>query len=334
MLAPLLACGLALAVGRAPGAARSALAMSVTDRAPDTELLAPGKVNLFLRILRRREDGYHELASLFQAVSLADTLRVWRLDPAEADRSTLAVLADSGEAADVPVDDDNLALRAVRLFEERAGVRCPVHMELTKRIPVQAGMGGGSADAAAALFAANRIAGYPASMADLALWGGDLGSDISFFFSSGTAYCTGRGEQIESLAPFPAERVMMVKPKEGLSTGLVYKTLDLQGLSDRDPEQLLAAMRAPGGLADQSNFINDLEPPALAIEPRLAEIKASLKGRGWKVVLMSGSGTSIFCLGPPDGPPLEGWQEDLGAACFQASFVGRDPSDDRKWYGE
>lgn len=302
---------------------------------PDTTVLAPAKVNLFLRILRRRDDGFHELASLFQAISVCDTLRVWKLDPSTSVASSMSIVqANDRESAELTADEDNLVLRAIRVFEEKSGIVQPLRVELEKCIPIQAGLGGGSADAAAALFAANRLAGYPASMADLRSWAGDLGSDVSFFFSTGTAYCTGRGEKISSLPPLDPADVLIVKPTEGLSTALVYQTLDLSRLSTVDPVELLAALRMPDGLLKQDSYVNDLEGPALELQPRLAEIKATLKSRGWQVVLMSGSGTSIFALGEPEGMPLSGWQEDLQAECLPARFMARDATDETRWYGE
>jgi 4-diphosphocytidyl-2-C-methyl-D-erythritol kinase len=173
-------------------------------------------------------------------------------------------------------------------------------------------------------------------MAELRAWGAELGSDISFFFSSGTAYCTGRGEQIESLPSLgPGRPITVLKPAEGLSTALVYKTLDLGALSAADPAALLARMRAPGGLLDAGAFVNDLEPPALAAVPRLAAIQARLRAAGWRVVMMSGSGTSIFAMGAPDGAPaLEGWSEELGACVFPTTFAARAEDDEKVWYGE
>jgi 4-diphosphocytidyl-2-C-methyl-D-erythritol kinase len=336
----------------AAAAPASSPAFDKDARPPDASVLAPAKVNLFLRILKRREDGYHELASLFQALTLGDTLRVWRLTEAEAARSgpssTMDIVWDdpapspvAGVRPEVPTDSSNLVLRAVALFEKRARLTMPVHIELTKRIPVQAGMGGGSADAAAALFAVNRLAGYPASMASLREWGAELGSDISFFFSSGTAYCTGRGEQIASLPPLErAAPITVLKPTEGLSTALVYRTLDLSAFSrGADPNELVARIRAPGGLRDASAFVNDLEPPALAAVPRLGEIQAKLREAGWAVVMMSGSGTSIFCLGAPAATgsglaALDGWSEELGAVCFPTTFASREEDDESVWYGE
>mmetsp|Transcript_17043 Transcript_17043/g.41973 ORF Transcript_17043/g.41973 Transcript_17043/m.41973 type:complete len:99 (-) Transcript_17043:188-484(-) len=97
-------------------------------------------------------------------------------------------------------------------------------------------------------------------------------------------------------------------------------------------------MRTTGGLLEPTNFVNDLEPPALAIEPRLTEIKEAVLARGWRVCMMSGSGTSIFALGPPDGDAaaagLEGWQDDLGSTCFMTTFVSRPEEDEKVWYGE
>lgn len=184
--------------------AESAAAVSLPDKGsskfgatpPAVSLLSPCKINLFLRILRRRGDGFHELASLFQTVSLFDTLDFWELPPdPDEPLCSMEVTPDSLGAADIPVDDSNLVMRAMALFAERTGEKRRLHCRLHKAIPAQGGLGGGSADAATALFAANRLAGYPATQEQLIEWGAELGSDISFFFSRGTAYCTGRGER-------------------------------------------------------------------------------------------------------------------------------------------
>ena len=160
---------------------------------------------------------------LFQAVSLFD-----RLDYRRAGRRRAEHGGDKRPVcALIPTDERNLVMRALQIFAERSGDARPIHCRLHKVIPAQAGMGGGSGDAATALHAANRLCGFPVSQETLIEWGAELGSDIGFFLSRGTAFCTGRGELIEPLDPLPPAPVYLVKPAEGLSTPGVFKALGL-----------------------------------------------------------------------------------------------------------
>ena len=185
----------------------------VSDSPPALSLNAPAKINLFLRILRKRTDGFHELSSLFQTVSLMDRLDFWQLPEDDAKPlCSMEVTPDSLGAELIPTDESNLVMRALQLFAERTGEKRRVHCRLHKAVPAQGGLGGGSCDAATALHAANRLAGFPVSESELIEWGGELGSDVSFFLSRGTAMCTGRGELIEPLPPLPPCSVWLVKP--------------------------------------------------------------------------------------------------------------------------
>jgi len=158
------------------------------DERWDLELASPCKINLFLRILRKREDGYHELASMFQAISLHDDLSFTVL-PDDAEEDQLEC-----EDPNVPLDRSNLVLKAIDVFRKRTGRTEKFRVKLNKQVPVQAGLGGGSANAATALWGVNQLCGKIATNEELADFGAEIGSDISFFFSLGTAYCTGRGE--------------------------------------------------------------------------------------------------------------------------------------------
>ena len=150
------------------------------------KFLSPAKLNLFLRVLRKRSDGYHELASLFQAIDLVDALHVREVSEDRFSCSDPALLGPS-----------NLVLRALKLFREKTGLQFPVEMHLEKRIPMQSGLGGGSSNAATALFALNVLAGRVATEEQLCAWSQEIGSDVPFFFSLGTAYCTGRGKSTQ-----------------------------------------------------------------------------------------------------------------------------------------
>lgn len=264
------------------------------------KLFSPAKINLFLRIVRKRPDGYHDLASLFHAVAFGDTLDLELLpEDATSDEFTCNMPG-------VPVDDSNLVIRAFKLFRERSGVQRYFKANLVKTIPAQAGMGGGSSNAAAAFFGANKLCGSPASTEDLIKWTEDpvIGSDATFFLSEGTAYCTGRGEIITPQAPLAGASgkvVTLVKPRAGLSTPKVFKAFDISGVDKTDPEDLLATFKSKG--VDHDCWVNDLEKPAFEVDPKLGELKEFLKGDefGFEAVMMSGSGSTIFCIGAPAG---------------------------------
>jgi len=257
-------------------------------------LFSPSKVNLFLRVTARRPDGFHDLASLFHVLDFGDTLRVSRCASPHAD----TLLCD---AAGVPTDASNLVMRAFDLFRRKTGSTQRFWAQLDKRVPAGAGLGGGSGNAATALWAANQLAGCPASEAQLLDWSGEIGSDISVFFSTGAAYCTGRGEVVRNEAPpLPlTTELVLVKPPEGLPTPTVFKALNLASRSSADPEGLLASMRARR-VMDPSLCVNDLEPPAFTVLPKLAQMKARMAAdaeRKYDAVFMSGSGSTLVGVG-------------------------------------
>ncbi len=274
-------------------------------------LLSPAKVNLFLRILHRRPDGYHELASLFQTINLCDTLHL-----AKSDTDILATTDTN-----LPTGPSNLIWKAIDLFRKKTGHVFPVNVVLEKRIPVEAGLGGGSSNAAAALWAINHLAGKPASSEDLMTWAAEIGSDVPFFFSSGTAYCTGRGEKIKSLPPLPPQKISIFKPLEGLSTPAVYRRLKVECLQKRDPDSCLKNF-----MKERPCYFNDLEGAAFELLPSLSQYKKSLEALGFKHVLLSGSGSAFFCLGDKVSSP-----SDLSKSEFEYStqFISRS---DQAWY--
>eukprot|EP00624_Nannochloropsis_granulata_P006756 evm.model.NODE_51261_length_21574_cov_29.278948.3 len=299
----------------------------------DLELFSPAKINLFLRIIRRREDGYHELASLFQTVAFGDTL-LFKALPVSATQDEFASSFTS-----LVTDKSNLVLRALDLFRRKTGKTQHFQVYLEKRTPVQAGLGGGSSNAATTLFAANKLLGCPASDEDLIEWSKELGSDITFFLSQGTAYCTGRGEILEPVpALSPSTHLYIVKPPIGLSTPAVFKALDLNALSKEDPRALLSAFTTRLGKGEPippSLYVNDLEPPAFQCIPRLKTIKDSLLSKGFTSVMMSGSGTSIFAMAPPSLPPsfdAAAFAKEMDVDVWATTFTGRPKNDPKAWY--
>jgi 4-diphosphocytidyl-2-C-methyl-D-erythritol kinase len=211
-------------------------------------------------------------------------------------------------------------------------------INLIKQVPAQAGLGGGSANAATAMFAVNELLGRPATQEQLVEWSGELGSDITFFFSLGTAYCTGRGEIMTPTdPPLPAgTKLTIVKPDIGLSTPAVFKALDYDKLSNVDPEELLKKFQEEGvvSISDDA-YINDLEFPAFKVVPELEELKQQLQTiPGFSHVCMSGSGTSIFCIGEPsDREAFDakfGPQQRSDLKVFHTEFISRE--NEQTWW--
>jgi len=254
-------------------------------------LFSPAKINLFLRVLRRREDGYHDLASLMQAVDLGDTLE-FSLSSRDVFLCTDPVLEK---------DPKNLVLQALKLFRERTGYVAPLTLHLKKHIPLEAGLGGGSSNAATTLWGLNHL--FQAGIDDgtLQAWGGELGSDVPFFFSTGTAYCEGRGEQVTSYPRPPLATLYLHKPSFGLSTRAMFQALNLTQ-QHYAPTQLLDRC-----YSSEPCFHNDFEEVAFTLYPELAALKERL-GASYRFVWMTGSGSSLIGYKPlqpaSEGLPL------------------------------
>ena len=246
---------------------------------------AYAKVNLVLHVGRRREDGMHPVCSLFASLDLADDVQG---DPIDG----------GADRIDCPgVEGPNLAQAALAAFRARVGQALPpLGLRIEKRIPVAAGLGGGSADAAAVLRLANRVAGDPLDTAELHALAAGLGSDVPSQLEPRHALVQGTGELVEPI-DLPRLAALLVPAREGLSTRAVYAELDrVDGGRDRlEPERLrLLAGAAPRELA--SALENDLQPAALALRPELADILASIRAAGALGVAVSGSGPTCFGL--------------------------------------
>jgi len=313
-----------------PGRARGPHRVPVKAMAT-LDLFSPAKINLFLRVTRKRPDGFHDLASVFQAVSFGDTLGFDPL-PASATSDTLTVSGDP-ELEALPTDDSNLVIKALNVFRERTGSQTRYAVHLTKRIPTGAGLGGGSGNAATALWAANELSGRPAGTDALVDWAADVGSDVPFFLSTGTAMVTGRGENVEAMPSLPPAAMLLVKPPEGVPTPEIFKRFSLENASDADPEALRREIER--GVYVDGTTVNDLEAPAFAYLPKLGDLKARLaeagrqEGLGYTSVFMSGSGATIVCLGADGVPELV--RQDPELFRTPATFLNR-PDD--AWYAD
>lgn len=292
-----------------PKHARTPRTFTATARASEgietTEYFSPSKINLFLRVTARRPDGFHDLASLFHVIDLGDYMSF-----AKSSSETKDTLICNDPT--IPTDESNLVIKALNLFRAKTGITQRFWIELDKRVPHGAGLGGGSGNAATTLFAANKLCGSPATEAELLEWSGEIGSDISVFFSKGAAYCTGRGEIVEDVEP-PldlATKMLLVKPPAGCSTPAVFKALDLDSRSKADPLELMKGLSETG--CSETVCINDLEAPAFTVLPELAELKEKLKAATEDaVVFMSGSGSTIVVIGDDQVPAFVAEDETL-----------------------
>ena len=246
---------------------------------------APAKINLTLDVLGRRPDGYHALRSVMQTLALHDTLE---LRPAPAIRFACDAPALAGE--------DNLVPRAAHLLRTATGYRGGVDITLRKRIPVNAGLGGGSSDAAATLMALNRLWGQALGPERLAELGAALGSDVPFFLYAPLALVSGRGEVVEALPPAPPAYVVLHQPPCGLSTARVFAALPPTRYGDGSgTERLLAALQA--GLApEQWPLSNGLQETVAALYPEVASALERLRTAGAPQVVLTGSGSTVYAL--------------------------------------
>jgi 4-diphosphocytidyl-2-C-methyl-D-erythritol kinase len=252
---------------------------------------APAKLNLWLRVTGRRPDGYHLLDSLVAFVDLAD-----RIEIAQSDR--LDLVSDGPFAVQLAGEADNLVLRAVRLLAERAGREPDVAIRLTKNIPVAAGLGGGSADAAAAIAGLAELWNLSMTADDLREIAGILGADVPMCLAARPALVSGVGEQLAPAPALPACGVVLVNPGYMLATPDVFRALRWtpagtvsppRGLPARfDLEDLAVAVATRG---------NDLTGAAIALVPEIADVLAALRATaGVRVAAMSGSGATCFAL--------------------------------------
>src|ERR1700712_3238419 len=262
---------------------------------------APGKINVFLKVGALLDDGYHDVAIAYQAVSLYEEVRAY-----EADDFSVEV-AGSVELSRVPLDGSNIAIKAARLLARRTGYRGGAHLEIGKHVPVTGGMGGGSADAAATLLACDALWGTELPRDEMLALAAKLGSDVPFAFTGGTAIGTGRGDQLSPALAQGNFQWVLVIADFGLSTPAVYSELDKH--RDRHSQDIfpavsqpfvdanvLQALRAgdPHMLAE--TLYNDLQAAALHLEPSLASVLELGEENGALAGVISGSGPTIAFL--------------------------------------
>ncbi|HEY7204789.1 MAG TPA: 4-(cytidine 5'-diphospho)-2-C-methyl-D-erythritol kinase [Methylomirabilota bacterium] len=248
-------------------------------------LRTSAKVNLALEVLGKRTDGYHEIATVLQAVDLFDRIVVEAAD-------TLSLLTDD---PDLPTDDGNLVMRAARLLQKAAGIEAGARIRLQKRIPVAAGLGGGSSDAAATLWGLNRLwkLRWPRPrLQELAV---ELGMDVPFFLGTGRAVARGRGEQLDTLGGGGGYALVLVNPRVPLSTREVYGRVPVGWHAEpTGTERVIDALRTRNASRLAAALTNNLEAVVEPVLPVIARMKAALLAAGALGAIMSGSGPTVF----------------------------------------
>ncbi len=255
-------------------------------------LSANAKINLTLDILGTREDGYHEVAMIMQEISLHDTLSMGKIN-----QGISLTIVIEGQQGTLPADESNLCWKAAALVQKEYNLQEGVEIHLTKRIPMAAGLAGGSADAAAVLKGMNHLFRLGMTEARLCELGARLGSDIPFCIMGGTMLATGRGEILTRLPSFPRLSVVLAKPPVGVSTAWAYKTYDA-GYNGPHPDNEAMLEAIHGGDAHKAAGLlcNVLEGVTETEHPVIADYKRLMMEHGAMASMMSGSGPTVFGL--------------------------------------
>ncbi|MCI0682820.1 MAG: 4-(cytidine 5'-diphospho)-2-C-methyl-D-erythritol kinase [Gemmataceae bacterium] len=261
--------------------------MRLLEQRHEVVVWAPAKVNLFLEVLGKRPDGYHAIATLLLAIRRFDTLGI------REDHSGAIQLHCN--RSDLSTGPDNLVVRAARLLQERTGCPRGCRLRLIKRIPMAAGLAGGSSDAAATLLGLNRLWQLELANSDLEKLGAELGSDVPFFFHLPAAWCTGRGEIVTPVAFPRALDLVLVCPSFGCPTAAVYGWVQAPE-EPLDGQAMLAAAAIGDVEAIGRQLHNRLQPAAMTIAPRLAEFVERVEALRPAGTLMSGSGSTVYAV--------------------------------------
>lgn len=249
---------------------------------------APAKINLSLDVLGKRDDGFHEVDMIMTVVDLMDRIQLSTLP-----KDRIEVTTDHQY---VPNDGRNLAYKAARLFKETYNISKGIRIEIEKNIPVSAGLGGGSSDAAAVLRGLNRIWSVNASRQELVSIGKRIGSDVPFCIYGTTALASGHGEHIQELASPPSSYVILAKPNIGVSTKTVFQHVNVQEMIHPDTDEIVEALESKDFIHLCANIANVLEAVTFRLHPAVKRIKEKMVQAGVDGVLMSGSGPTIVGL--------------------------------------
>lgn len=249
---------------------------------------APAKINLGLDIAGKREDGYHELSMIMVSVDLNDYVHLKSLDEDQ--------IVMSSDNHKMPLDDKNDVFKAALLIKEKYGVRSGVEISLQKSIPICAGLGGGSSDAAATIRGLNQLWNLNMSRQDMIDLGFEIGSDVPYCLEGGCALISGKGEQVEKLDTSFSSWVVLVKPHFGISTRTVFPQIDPATISRVDIGSLKKALLVKDYEGIKAHMGNSLEDVTIGRKPFIQKIKDRMIKCGADVALMTGSGPTVFAL--------------------------------------
>lgn len=248
---------------------------------------AMAKVNLGLDVLRRRENGYHDVKMVMQTVNLYDTLTI-----AKREDQQIVITTNAGE---LPLSEDNLIYKAAKLLFETVKKECGASIHLDKQIPIAAGMAGGSTDAAATLLGLNALYEFGLGKEELAQIGVKIGADVPYCIYGGTYLSEGIGEVLTKLPDAPDCFVVIAKPEIGVSTKYVYENLHIETVSDHpDVDGMIDAIRNGSLDGVTAKMANVLETVTIKRYPEIARMKKCLEDNGAEKALMSGSGPTVF----------------------------------------
>lgn len=246
------------------------------------------KINWSLRILGRRPDGYHELRTVLQTISLCDDLHF-----AARDDGPVTLTCDDPQ---IPTDEGNLIIRAALALRDLFQVRAGATIHLEKRIPAQGGLGGGSSNAAIALLGLAHLWSLTVDREELNRLGAALGADVPFFFVGGRSLATGTGTELKPLPDAPKSHLVVITPNAGVSTSAAYQALRARALTTSDDASILSNSCWPAGFQASApeRLHNDFEPTVFELEPQTKSASESLWRAGASGVLLAGSGSSVF----------------------------------------
>ena len=283
-------------------------------------LPAFAKINLTLRVLEKRADGYHNLETIFQTVSLHDTIEMSPLDQPN-------IILSCNDRS-LSVGEDNLVIRAARTLQDGRASNKGARIHLEKRIPVQAGLGGGSSDAAVTLIGLARLWELSPTREDLVAIAWQLGADVPLFLSGGTARGTGIGDRLELLADVAEKFLLIVKPNANVDTSDAYEALDERSLTTHNSKTILSTSAAKQVFdrVDFASLTNDFEVVAFDLAPEIHRAKAALLKAGANAALLAGSGSAVFGIFDSEDAQrraIQAIELETGWRVFPCRTVGR-----------
>lgn len=250
---------------------------------------APAKINLTLDVLSKRDDGFHEVEMIMTMIDLVDRISF-------EERTDDKIVIETSSPA-IPTDERNIVYKAAKLLKDEFSINKGIHIVLEKKIPIAAGLGGGSSDAAATLRGLNKLWRLKLTTEQLEGYGAKLGSDVPFCVGGGTVVARGRGELIEQLEPMPAGWILLAKPRVSVSTRLIYSSLDYRSIKRRpETERMVAAIKAKDLSEVSSLLYNVLQPVTFSLYPEVEALHRQMQDYGVSNLVMSGSGPTLYTL--------------------------------------